>query len=125
MHRDPRYFSPLPDTFWPDRWLPAEERSYELPGRSDKQGKENIRELGPSDVILEKAAFIPFSFGPSGCVGKSLAYQEIRMVVSLLMQTFDMRLAEGYNPQQWEKDIEDRFIAHKGTLPVVCTSRRA
>lgn len=111
LHRDPRYFSPMPDIFWPERWLTAEERAS-----TDKV---------PVNVVLDKSAFIPFSFGPSICVGKNLAYQEMRMVVCLLLQTFDLKMAEGYDPQQWERNIEDRFVAHIGCLPVCLSPRVA
>ena len=46
------------------------------------------------------------------------------MVVCLMLQTFDMRLAEGYDAQRWEKEVEDRLISHTGELPVVLTPRK-
>ncbi|KAF7980603.1 hypothetical protein HWV62_37374 [Athelia sp. TMB] len=114
IQRDARYFSPLPETFWPDRWLPQPERTSPF-GPAYK---------GPLDVVTDRTAFTPFSFGPSICVGKSLALQELRMVVCLMLQTFDMRLAEGYDAQRWEKEVEDRLISHTGELPVVLTRRK-
>ncbi|KZP27810.1 cytochrome P450 [Athelia psychrophila] len=117
LHRDPRYFSPLPDTFWPDRWLSEGARTS--PFSPTRKGPANI------DVVLDRTAFTPFSFGPSNCVGKNLAIQEIRMVVCLMLQSFDMQLAEGYDAQRWEKDLEDRLISHVGELPVVLTARKS
>ncbi|KZP10113.1 cytochrome P450 [Athelia psychrophila] len=113
VHRDPRSFSPLPDVFWPDRWLSEGERTSPF----------SPAHKGPVDVVLDRAAFTPFSFGPSNCVGKNLALQEIRMVVSLMLQSFDMQLAKGYDAQRWEREIEDRLISHTGELPVVLTAR--
>ncbi|KAF7980604.1 hypothetical protein HWV62_37376 [Athelia sp. TMB] len=114
IQRDARYFSPLPETFWPDRWLPQPDRTSPF-GPAYK---------GSLDVVTDRTAFTPFSFGPSICVGKSLALQELRMVVCLMLQTFDMRLAEGYDAQRWEKEMEDRLISHTGELPVVLTRRK-
>ncbi|KAF7974713.1 hypothetical protein HWV62_11507 [Athelia sp. TMB] len=114
IQRDQRYFSPLPETFWPDRWLSESERTSPF-GSGYK---------GPVNVVVDRTAFTPFSFGPSICVGKNLALQELRMVVCLMLQTFDMRLAEGYDAQRWEKEIEDRLITHTGELPVVLTPRK-
>lgn len=105
----------MPDVFWPERWLPTEIRASLHPPDFE----------GPEKVVLDKSAFIPFSFGPAMCIGKNLAYEEMRMIVCFLMQTFDMRLADGYEPEQWEKDIQDMFIVHKGSLPVVLSSRIA
>ncbi|KZP06354.1 cytochrome P450, partial [Athelia psychrophila] len=116
VFRDPRFFSPLPDTFWPDRWLSEGERTS--PFSPTIKGPANI------NVVLDRTAFTPFSFGPSNCVGKNLAIQEMRMVVCLMLQSFDMRFAEGYDVQRWEKDLEDRIITHVGKLPVVLTARK-
>ena len=106
LQRDPRYFSPSPDAFYPERWLPTSA------GGLDK-------------VVLNKDAFIPFSHGPSNCVGKNLAIQEMRLVVSVLMQTFEMKLGvkNGFVAGDWEKDFEDMFVARKGRLPVSLTRR--
>jgi cytochrome P450 len=48
VHRDPRYFSPDPLDFWPERW------TKDGPKLADAQGKE---------FRLSQAAYIPFSFG--------------------------------------------------------------
>ena len=46
--------------------------------------------------------------------------QEMRLVVCVLMQAFDMKLGvkNGFTAGDWEKDIEDLFLAKKGKLPV-------
>ena len=46
--------------------------------------------------------------------------QEMRLVVCVLMQAFDMKLGvkDGFTAGDWEKDIEDLFLAKKGRLPV-------
>ena len=46
------------------------------------------------------------------------------MVVCLVMQNFEMKLAEGYRVEKWEEDISDYFVMGKGELPVVLTPRR-
>ncbi|GJJ07635.1 hypothetical protein Clacol_001839 [Clathrus columnatus] len=63
-HRDPRYFFPNPNIFWPERWLP--DLKYE------------------GEFRLDRSAFLPFSSGPANCVGKALALQELRVIVSLM-----------------------------------------
>ncbi|KZT66218.1 cytochrome P450 [Daedalea quercina L-15889] len=101
LHRDPRYFSPDPDRFWPERWL-----------RRDDPG-----------IVTNASAFIPFSSGPPNCVGRPVALLSLRMVLAWMMLRFDMRLAEGYDVKQWERDLKDYFAFQKGRLPVVLRPR--
>ncbi|GLB40144.1 putative cytochrome p450 [Lyophyllum shimeji] len=114
LHRDPRYFSPLPDAFLPERWLPPDMQIKLEPGHFKDQ----------ANVVLNANAFIPFSFGPSNCVGKNLAWMEMRMLVCMMMQKYEMRFEEGYRPEWWEENTLDYFVMMKGRLPVVLTPRR-
>ncbi|TFK36467.1 cytochrome P450 [Crucibulum laeve] len=101
LHRDPRYFSPNPDSFWPERWTKDD-----------------------TSIILNRRAFIPFSQGPANCVGKTLALLELRLVLALLVQRFDMTFDDGYDPAAWEQDLKDIFVLSKGKLPIKFTNRR-
>lgn len=114
LQRDPRYFSPLADSFIPERWLPEGKR-MELEPKIFGTGQE---------FIHNTAAFIPFSAGPTNCAGKNLAWMEMRMVLALIMQRLDMRLEDGYNPQQWYDDMQDQFVTMKGVLPTILTPRK-
>lgn len=68
-------YSPLnwtePDLFAPERWLP--EGRGRFPG--DK-----------------KEALNPFSFGPRNCLGKNLAYHEMRLILASILLHFDLEL---------------------------------
>ena len=101
LHRDARYFSPCPDAFIPERWL-------------DESG---IR------YRTNTAAFIPFSAGAANCAGKNLALLELRMLVSTLVQKFDIKFAEGYDPRKWHEELQDFTAAMVGKLPVVLELR--
>jgi len=46
----------------------------------------------PKYVNDDKNAFQPFSFGPRGCIGKNLAYAEMRLVLAKLLWHFDLEL---------------------------------
>ncbi|GJE99306.1 cytochrome P450 [Phanerochaete sordida] len=105
VHRDARNFS-HPDTFWPERWLIAEGAQAQ-----------------PAGFVHNANAWVPFSFGPSNCVGKNLALQEMRMLVCHLVQRLRFRFADGYDPAQYERDMEDRFVVTVGRLPVVVERR--
>lgn len=137
LARDPRYFSPNPDTFWPDRWLYSS-NSNESKGAlapvwfEDKTthvfglGLENSSSSlidDEDEVVTNTAAFIPFSFGPANCAGRNLALVEMRIVVALLIQRFEMRFSQGYDPSRWEEETEDFYILKTGKLPIILTPR--
>jgi len=98
IHRDPRYFFPNPDKFWPERWL--------------KQDNNNV------DIILERNAFIPFSTGSANCPGKPLAMIELRLMTCLIVKNFELSFEDGYDVSRWEEELLDWFVMVKGKLPV-------
>ncbi|THU80149.1 cytochrome P450 [Dendrothele bispora CBS 962.96] len=105
LHRDARYFSPLPEVFWPDRWIPPSERQYPA-GTSD------------ADFILNTTAFIPFSGGPASCAGKSLAMMELRAITCILLHYFQIEIADTDKVTGWENTLRDYFTLQRGPLPV-------
>ncbi|KAJ3557180.1 hypothetical protein NM688_g1609 [Phlebia brevispora] len=107
VQRDPRNFTD-PDKFWPDRWLIAE-------GLMEWKGQ--------SPFIHNPNAFLPFSHGPANCVGKPMAMHEMRTVTCHMMQKLDLRFAGGWDPKDWERDIEDRFVLKHGRLLVTVQPR--
>ena len=68
-------------------------------------------------------AWIPFSFGPSNCVGKNLAMQEMRQLLCHFLQNLSVQLPDGMDPMQYEMEMEDRFVFSIGHLPVVIKRR--
>ncbi|KIM78409.1 hypothetical protein PILCRDRAFT_11126 [Piloderma croceum F 1598] len=109
LQRNPRYFSPYPDSFWPDRWLP-----------------EKDREKAPfnEEFILDLAAFNPFSYGPANCVGKNLALLELRVITCFIVQKFNLKVKQGFRIETWEEGIEDFFVVKRPPLPVIMEARR-
>ncbi|CAL1711925.1 unnamed protein product [Somion occarium] len=87
MHRDPRYFSPEPESFIPDRWLSA----------------------SSFDKASSEKAFIPFSYGPANCVGRQMAKNEMLMFASVLLQHFTFQFAPGFGGREAEKWPERRL----------------
>ena len=113
IHRDPEHFSPLPDVFWPDRWLPQNE--YKLPSGH----------VIPADqVITDRDLFIPFSTGPMVCVGKNVAMTEMRAVMCALVQQFDMKMADRTYVDTWEDKIKETFTTGRGSLPIYISLRK-
>ena len=112
VQRDPREFYPLPDTFWPDRWL--EQEAFKLP----------TGETIPKDsLVLNKAAFIPFSVGPQSCPGKNLALLELRLMICAIASKFDMELAPGFTFDDWIDGLHDSWVSTRGPLLVRLTTR--
>ena len=114
LQRDPRYFSPYPDDFLPERWL------NNLP-----EGKTEEYELSSAPFTHDLAAFIPFSFGPASCLGKELAYKEMRLTIATLVRKYDFRFADGYDPDRYIRELKDNVGLMKGEFPVILTKRRS
>ncbi|KAJ3519244.1 hypothetical protein NM208_g14199 [Fusarium decemcellulare] len=88
-----------PELFAPERFLPATHPLHEARYASDN-----------------KAAFKPFSVGPRDCIGKNLAYAELRMVVSRLLWTFDLEIVEGQ--EDWVSRQRTFTVHDKGPLMI-------
>ena len=79
MHQWAIYHNPSnfaqPDAFKPERFLSPDHPFYDPQFSADK-----------------KTTFQPFSFGPRNCVGKNLAYAELRLIAARLFWNFDFEL---------------------------------
>ena len=105
MH-DERNFS-NPESFIPGRWLPDEN----------------------TGETCNRAAWVPFSYGPRNCIGKpyvqkiyltnfSLALMELRLVIAMFVWHFD---AEFVEEGQAEPHYKDAFVVLRGPFPVRIT----
>lgn len=70
----PRNFTRA-EEFLPDRWLDGDTAS-------------------PEFAHDDKAAFQPFAVGNRNCIGKNLAYAEMRLVLAKVVYDFDLELCE-------------------------------
>jgi len=107
LQRDPRYFYPLTDEFWPDRFLNQD--IYTLPSGDT---------IPASELILERNLFLPFSAGPQNCAGRAIAQQEMRAITCALLSKFEIEKAKGYDLDSWEKNVKDYYVCHRGPLMV-------
>lgn len=71
-YHDPRNFH-RPHDFLPERWMPGAENKFPF-----SQDQRNCLQ--------------PFSLGPRNCLGKNLAWAEVRLITTHLIYLFDMKL---------------------------------
>ncbi|KAI4722872.1 putative cytochrome P450 monooxygenase [Aureobasidium sp. EXF-10727] len=97
-YHHPSNFS-SPETFAPERWLPSSHPLYTTAYASDK-----------------KEVYQPFSVGPRNCIGLTLAYHEMRLIMANLLWHFDVKLAEEAR-KDW-LDQTTHLVWDKKPLPV-------
>jgi cytochrome P450 len=76
IHHCQLYY-PEPFVFRPERWI------------VDKKTEGGA---SAESVAIARAAFCPFSLGPRGCIGKSVAYLEVMLALANLLFLYDIRL---------------------------------
>ena len=89
IHHNPVYFTD-PFRFYPERWI-----AHSAP------------EVTPESVELARSGFFPFSYGPRGCLGKNLAYMELRTAIARTVFQYDMRLSPGSTLGNTDAGVED------------------
>ena len=68
---------------------------------------------------------MPFNVGAYGCVGKQLAYMELRTVLAKMLLEFDVQFAPGEDGTRLMKKTKDFFVLELGDFEVVLTPRKA
>ena len=82
--------------------------------------------MGQNEPAHNERAFIPFSHGPMNCAGKTLALQELRIVVVALLQRFRLRAAaqDGggedavFDLARYEREYKDFFVSARPRVDV-------
>ncbi|KAJ4372333.1 hypothetical protein N0V83_004107 [Neocucurbitaria cava] len=69
IHHSTDIWGPDADTFRPERWEKVSEK--------------------------QKAAFIPFSYGPRACVGRNVAEMELALIVGTVFRRYEFELRQG------------------------------
>ncbi|PYH95259.1 benzoate 4-monooxygenase cytochrome P450 [Aspergillus ellipticus CBS 707.79] len=70
-----------PDSFLPERWM--------------------LNNRDPRFDADKREAMQPFSHGPRNCIGRNLAYTEMRLILARILWEFDLTLGDGCS--NWEK----------------------
>lgn len=61
------------------------------------------------DMIKHPDAFAPFSIGPFSCIGRNLAYMELRTITSQIVDQFEVKLAPGEDGKRLLMKTTDHF----------------
>ncbi|KAI4169983.1 MAG: hypothetical protein LQ343_005293 [Gyalolechia ehrenbergii] len=80
IHHNEAYY-PNPFIFKPSRWI------------DDGDDDKGISK--PASILSAKSAFCPFSIGPNRCVGKVMAYAEMKLLLARVLWVYDLRLEQG------------------------------
>ncbi|KAL1640058.1 hypothetical protein SLS58_007325 [Diplodia intermedia] len=94
-----------PDSFVPERWL-----GRDGDGGEEGEGRRDPKYAGDVLAVVE-----PFSYGPRNCIGKNLAYHEMRLILANILWHFDLDLCD--ESKDW-MDQEVYTIWEKG--PLMC-----
>ncbi|KAM0263717.1 hypothetical protein ACHAQJ_001031 [Trichoderma viride] len=99
LYHNPNFWK-QPDDFIPERWL------------GDPEFENDKRE-----------AFQPFSAGPRNCIGKNLAYSEMRLILARVIMEYDIKLAEG--TKGWDTRSKVYSLWEKGSVNAYLIPRKA
>ncbi|KAI1348665.1 cytochrome P450 monooxygenase-like protein [Xylaria sp. FL0043] len=75
------------------------------------------------ELILNKKAFCPFSQGRFACIGRNLALNELRVVISKAVLEFDISFAPGETGRTLLEDSKDIFTMSLAKLELSFTKR--
>ncbi|QSZ33117.1 hypothetical protein DSL72_002703 [Monilinia vaccinii-corymbosi] len=82
-----------PENFAPERWLDDPEYAGD-----------------------QKGAFQPFSLGPRNCIGRNLAFAEMRLILARIIWNFDLEIAG--ESKSWAKNMKIFLMWEKPPLYV-------
>ncbi|KAG5748101.1 hypothetical protein H9Q70_009229 [Fusarium xylarioides] len=94
-----------PDSFRPERWLPKTHALY-----NEKYADDN------------RAVFKPFSYGARDCIGKNLAYTELRVILCHVLFKFDFELKPGQS--DWHEKQTSFLVWDKDPLHITLKLRQ-
>ncbi|KAF2841053.1 cytochrome P450 monooxygenase-like protein [Patellaria atrata CBS 101060] len=66
------------------------------------------------ELCHDKRAYAPFNTGNRMCVGKTLAWVELRYVAAILLKRFKIRFSEQYDSEAPMRDMKDQVTAQPG-----------
>ncbi|KAH7326292.1 cytochrome P450 [Stachybotrys elegans] len=122
IHRNPRYWPTMPSKIHPgkddvndwvaDRWFrttpTAEKTSEQVLDEADDMVSYEDPDKGSSALFQpERGAYLPFSDGARGCLGKRMAQVEMLAIMAVIFQKYSIELAV----DDWATDDEVRSMS--------------
>ena len=75
--------------------------------------------------MLTVSSVVPFSYGPYACIGKQLALQEMRLVMTAIIREFDAELPGDFDAESYAKSNKAFFTMQiMDKLPVIFRRRQ-
>lgn len=113
IHRQETYYRE-PEEYVPERWI--EGATCQTSTASWSTTKEAVE--------IARRAFCPFSIGPRGCIGKSMAFMEMRLTIARMMFLFDIELANREGEDEiGHLGLIDHFTSAKNGPNVIVRKR--
>lgn len=103
--RNPAHFVD-PDSFHPERFLPKDHPLYD-----QRFANDDLQTLRP------------FSYGQRDCIGKNLAYAEMRVIMAKFIFLYDYELLPGQD--DWMDRMRCFLVWEKDSLNIKVTPARA
>ncbi|KAJ7888412.1 cytochrome P450 [Mycena olivaceomarginata] len=100
MHRDPAVFQ-SPETFLPERWLPAYAAGSKEEGTADAESE-------AARLARMASHMMPFGTGSRICGGVNLAHNIMRIVLVAVLRNFEVEAAPGTDEKSM--DMRDSFV---------------
>lgn len=100
IHHDPNNFYD-PDSFIPERWIENEKESE----------------------AHNAKAWAPFGYGSTSCIGKNLAYMEMRAVLAQFIVKFDFSISPE-DDRQFQESVRDQFVVSAGAMKLKIVPRK-
>ncbi|PLN81693.1 cytochrome P450 [Aspergillus taichungensis] len=113
IHRQEEYYREA-EAYIPERWIDG----------ATCQTRSQKWTTTKEDVEIARKAFCPFSIGPRGCIGKSMAMMELRLTIARLifLFNFDLYDREGED-ENGHLALVDHFTSAKNGPNVIATRR--
>ncbi|KAL2813391.1 cytochrome P450 [Aspergillus granulosus] len=114
IHRTPAYYRE-PLAYLPERWIEG----------SICKAADSAWTVSKEEVEIARKAFCPFSIGPRGCIGKSMALMEMRLTLARVLYLFDFELADSAGEDETGHfKMVDHFVVSKSGPKVIVRKRQ-
>ncbi|KXS13314.1 cytochrome P450 [Gonapodya prolifera JEL478] len=120
LQRNPQIWI-RPDDFWPERWLAeisGDEEAWGVGSEGKGDEKHSERFVYGTPKVVCREAYIPFSMGSRDCIGRNLAWNELRVVLAHVVRRYDITAEFDTSLDLQGKEYVTVGLGSKTGLPV-------